>query len=98
MIELRDFDKKTIVVYTDDRQVANALMGWREFIKQVPYAQQQGATEVLIGVDVYLPKTPRIMKRLQQFPGCITTSSFPKLRVNAKRKKRLIKIKSNSKG
>jgi len=56
MNELRDFgDKRTVVVYTDDRQFANRLMARKRCLKSIPY--EQG--DKLVGLDFYFPKSER---------------------------------------
>ena len=60
--EIRDFgDKKTIVVYTNDRQIANRIQGWKECFKVVTYEQEQFSRKrvALVGLDLYLPKKLR---------------------------------------
>ena len=57
--EIRDFgDKKTIVVYTDNREVATSLGKYKSCFKIVPYKQEQFSKKkvALAGMDYYFPK------------------------------------------
>jgi len=66
--EIRQFgDNRTIVVYTDNRQIASRLETYKDCFKIVPYEQEQYSKkrDTLVGVDFYFPK--RIMRRLERF-------------------------------
>jgi len=67
--EVRDFgDNATLVVYTDDRQLANQISMWRELKKAIPYEQNQYSKKrvALVGLDFYLPNKKRIRRRLER--------------------------------
>ena len=56
--ELRDLgDKKTVVVYTDERETINKLRARRNCFKINTYEQQQNKDTVTVGFDFYFPKS-----------------------------------------
>ena len=64
MIEIRDFgDKRTIVLYTDENKVYQKYRDLKKVIKVIPYTQTQTIKkeqkEVMVGVDIYFPKTSK---------------------------------------
>lgn len=57
--EIRDYgDGKTIVVYSDERELVTKLSNLKSCQKIVPYTQDQSSKKkvALIGVDLYFPK------------------------------------------
>ena len=65
MNEIRDFgDNRTIVLYTDDRELATRVSNWQQCYKIIPYEQEQKGRVALIGVDLYLPK--RLKRRMEK--------------------------------
>jgi len=70
LTEVRDYgDARTIVVYTNDRQIANRIQGWKECFKVVEYEQEQFSKKrvALVGLDLYLPK--RLRNRVEKMAG-----------------------------
>ena len=66
MTELREFgDGKTVVVYTNDREIATKLGNRKKCFKIIPYEQDQGKKVALVGIDFYFPK--RETKALLRF-------------------------------
>lgn len=66
LAEIRDFgDGKTIVLYTDNRQLANRVGNWQQCFKIVPYEQEQYSKKkvALIGLDLFLPR--KLRRRLE---------------------------------
>ena len=60
MTELRDFgDGATIVLYTDERELATKLGNRKNCLKVIPYTQEQRKGEILVGIDYYFPKRER---------------------------------------
>ena len=55
---IRDFgDGQTVVVHTNDRELASQLANYKYCFKVVPYEQWfRGKPPVLVGVDYYFPK------------------------------------------
>ncbi len=96
--ELRDFDTNTIVLYTDDRQVANKVEAWRECFKVITYEQEQYSKKrvALIGLDFYLPKTKIIQRRIKRLVDG-SNLVFTGTTLYAKWKSRGSKPQSNSK-
>jgi len=67
--ELRNFgDGRTIVVYTDEGKVAQRIRDWSECFKVVPYEQEQYSKRkiALVGLDLYLPRTHKVVNRLKR--------------------------------
>ena len=54
--EIRQFDTGTIVLYTDNRQLANRIIGWKECFKVINYEQDQKHKTALIGLIYIYPK------------------------------------------
>ena len=72
MTELRDFgDGQTVVVYTNNRDLASKLGNLKICLDIVPYEQEQYKNKriALIGIDYYFPK-----KRLR---GLFRTLGIP---------------------
>ena len=64
---IRDFgDKKTIVVHTDERELATRLMNRKDCLKVVPYEQEQYSQKrvTLVGLDLYFSK--KIRQRIEK--------------------------------
>jgi hypothetical protein len=64
---LRDFgDGQTIVVHTNDRELASKLSGSKFCFNEIPYEQIQKNKAILVGVDYYFPKsqTKALMRKL----------------------------------
>lgn len=71
--EIRDYgDARTIVVYANDRQIANRIRNWKECFKIIKYEQEQFSKKrvALVGLDLYLPK--RLERRVRK----LIASSF----------------------
>jgi hypothetical protein len=55
--ELRELgDNKTLVLYTNDNQVYSKIRNSIDYVKIVPYEQEQRGKLVLVGVDIHIPK------------------------------------------
>jgi len=68
--EIREFgDNKTIVVFTNERQVATRIQNWNECYKVIEYEQEQFSKGRvgLVGLDLYLPK--RLERRVRKLCG-----------------------------
>ena len=62
MNEIREFgDGKTIVLYSDNRQLITRLSNSAKCFKTIPYEQEQPSKKriALIGADLYFPKRLR---------------------------------------
>ena len=61
MIEVRDFDKDAVVVYTDEQSVATRLSKRKNLIKEIPYEQVQHSKKrvTIVGLDLYFPKSAK---------------------------------------
>ena len=72
MNELRQFDSKTLVLYTEDTSILRRVGNWRECFKTISYEQEQYSKRkvALVGVDIYLPNKKRIIRRLQRVGIC----------------------------
>lgn len=68
MEELRVLDSKTLVLYTNDSSLVRRVSNWRECFKVINYEQEQYSKKrvALVGVDIYLPRNKRILRRLQR--------------------------------
>lgn len=59
MTTIRDFgDGQTVVVHTNDRELATQLGNYKQCFKIIPYEQVQYSNKkvALVGVDYYFPK------------------------------------------
>lgn len=66
MIEIRDFgDGQTVVVYTNEREIADRLSNRKDCLKIIPYQQEQYSKKrvALIGLDYYLPRSQKAILR-----------------------------------
>ena len=58
--EIRSYgDRKTVVVYTDDKQVYRRLRKSTRCIRIIPYEQKQRTKIALVGVDLYFQRKHR---------------------------------------
>jgi len=66
--ELRQLDSKTLVLHTNDNNIARRVSNWRECQKVVSYEQEQYSKKrvAVVGVDIYLPNKKRIIRRLER--------------------------------
>lgn len=66
--KLRNFgDGKTVVVHTQDRELANRLMKRKDCLHVVPYEQEQYSQRrvALVGLDLYFPaKSKRQLEKI----------------------------------
>ena len=66
--EIREYGDKTIVIYTEDRELAANLINRKRLIKFVPY--EQGLDMRLVGMDFYFPK--KELGKLEKLIGSAT--------------------------
>ena len=85
MEELRQFDSKTLVLYTEDTSILRRVGNWRECFKTISYEQEQYSKRkvTLVGVDIYLPRNKRILKRLSRAFTGVDLSGFLKANADA---------------
>jgi hypothetical protein len=58
--ELRELgDNKTLVLYTNDNQVYSKIRNSIDYVKIVPYEQEQRGKLVMVGVDIHVLKKHR---------------------------------------
>jgi hypothetical protein len=58
--ELRELgDNKTLVLYTDDNHVYSKISNSIDYVKIVPYEQEQRGKLVMVGVDIHVLKKHR---------------------------------------
>uniref|UniRef100_A0A6M3JDH4 Uncharacterized protein n=1 Tax=viral metagenome TaxID=1070528 RepID=A0A6M3JDH4_9ZZZZ len=56
MNEIRDFDNRTIVLYTDSNKIYGEIKNQQKVLKEIPYSQCLMTSEKIIGVDLYFNK------------------------------------------
>ena len=54
--EIREYDKKTIVLYTNENAIFQKLKNSAKCFKVIPYEQEQKTKVVMVAVDLYFNK------------------------------------------